>query len=359
VAAPEPPGPELPLTPPFGTGDGRRRLGDLSQVASARHVRLVDGPEDGVRAVDVRVAGGVHALVVTDRGMDVGPAWFGGYPLNWQSPTGIVHPSYFQDHQWLRNFHGGLLVTAGLQNVGPPSGADDNYQGLHGRVSNLPASNVTAIADEDEAGIYVDVAGQVRETSVYGADLQLTRRLRFRVGHPTIEINDVVSNVGYEPAPLMILYHFNVGHPVVDDGSRLYGPERVTIGFDEQARDAVQVHDHFGPPVHGAPAQVFEHRLEGPGADWATFGVINEAFQPTGGMRVSITYRPSQLPRMWQWRMLAPGMYLVGIEPANCGIRGRDVELASGTVDVVAPGDTRRFDLVVEAAHGVSLPLEP
>ena len=98
----------------------RPELGDLSQVASAREVRLMDGSEDGVRAIDVRVAGGIHAMVLVDRGMDIGPAWFEGYPLGWQSPTGIVHPAFFRDDVWLRSFHGGLMFTAGLQNVRPP-----------------------------------------------------------------------------------------------------------------------------------------------------------------------------------------------------------------------------------------------
>ncbi|MEO6207298.1 MAG: DUF4432 family protein, partial [Candidatus Limnocylindrales bacterium] len=206
----------------------RPELGDISQVASARAIRFEDGAEDGVRAIDVRVAGGIHALVLVDRGLDIGPAWFSGYPLGWQSPTGIVHPAYFRDDVWLRSFHGGLMFTAGLQNVGSAVQDDDSYHGLHGRVSNLPARDVVAAVTEDHGGIAVVVTGSVRETSVYGVDLVLHRRITFRVGRPVIEIEDHVENRGYEPAPVYLLYHVNVGHPVVAPTSRLVSPaERV------------------------------------------------------------------------------------------------------------------------------------
>ncbi|MEJ7696681.1 MAG: DUF4432 family protein [Candidatus Limnocylindrales bacterium] len=205
----------------------RPELGDLSQVASHRSIRLADGSEDGVRAVDVRVAGGIHAQVITDRGLDLGPAWYAGQPLAWQSPTGIVHPSYFRDDVWLRSFHGGLLFTAGLQNVGSAVTDGAEQHGLHGRISNLPASDVHSETIEDERGLAVRVSGTVRETTVYGVDLVLHRQLTFRVGEPVIEVDDLVENRGYLASPVFILYHVNLGHPVVDAGSQLLSPAQL------------------------------------------------------------------------------------------------------------------------------------
>ena len=106
---------------PTSLAELRRHVGDVSQLVSTRTVRLTDGNEDGVRAVDVRVSGGLSALVLLDRGMDLGPAWVAGQQLSWQSTTGIVGPAHFDETSWLRSFHGGLLVTCGLQNVGPPN----------------------------------------------------------------------------------------------------------------------------------------------------------------------------------------------------------------------------------------------
>jgi len=329
------------------------RVGDLSQVASVRPVRLQDGPEDGTRALDVRVAGGLHLLVLADRGMDLGPAWHLGQPLAWVSPTGAVHPSFMQDHAWLRAFPGGLLVTAGMQNVGPECEDGGERHPLHGRASSTPARGVRWNVRTDGPVPVVEVSGVVREASVFGADLRLTRTLRVPAGRPVVEIHDVVENHGFAAAPLMLLYHFNLGWPVVDDGARLVAPPHRAIARDELAEPGLSDHESIGPPRAGASPEVFEHVLDDSGPV-VEAGIVNPAFEPTGGIGVTVTYRPAQLPRLWHWRMLGQGMYLTGIEPANCGVSGRLAERAAGAVDVLAPGERRTFELSVAAHTGAA-----
>jgi hypothetical protein len=330
----------------------RAHLGDLSQIASGRLVRLGDGPEDGVRAVDVRVAGGIHALVIADRGLDIGPAWYAGYPLAWQSPTGIVHPSYFRDDVWLRSFHGGLLFTAGLQNVGSAVRDGDEEHGLHGRISNLPARNVEFETIEDVRGLAVVVRGQVRETTVYGVDLVLHRTLRFPVGEPVIELHDEVENRGYATAPVFILYHINLGYPVVDASSRLIAPEATVAGWDDRSRAAEPDHARFAAPSPDFAVQVFEHRMSPSVPDLVRAGVVNPGHAPSGGIGLVAEFHRSQLPRLWQWRMLARGTYVTGIEPANCGLFGRVAEREGGSVTELAPGERRAYGLTLRAAVG-------
>ena len=71
----------------------RRHVGDVSQLISTRAARLGDGTEDGTRVIDARAAGGISALILADRGLDLGPVWAGGHQVSWQSTTGAVHPS--------------------------------------------------------------------------------------------------------------------------------------------------------------------------------------------------------------------------------------------------------------------------
>jgi hypothetical protein len=333
----------------------RPHLGDLSQIASGRMIRLGDGPEDGVRAIDVRVAGGIHALVIADRGLDIGPAWYGGYPLAWQSPTGVVHPSYFRDEVWLRSFHGGLLFTAGLQNVGSAVRDGDESHGLHGRLSNLPARGVVVETIEDDRGLALMVRGEVRETTVYGVDLVLHRTLRFQVGEPVIELHDVVENRGFAPAPVFILYHINLGHPVVDSSSTLVAPKGEVAGWDDASRKAEAEHARFVPPTAGFAVQVFEHRMSASTPDLVRAGVVNTKYAPSGGIGVVVDFHRAQLPRLWQWRMLAEGIYVTGIEPANCGLFGRVAERETGSVTELAPGERRAYDLTLRAAVGAGV----
>jgi hypothetical protein len=333
----------------------RRHVGDLSQLVSTREVRLVDGNEDGLRAVDVRVSDGLSALVLLDRGMDLGPAWAAGHQITWQSSTGMVHPAHYQERDWLRSFHGGLLVTCGLQNVGPACVDEGVEHGLHGRVSHIPARGVGHRVVAADGRLVAEVSGEVRESSVYGPDLVLRRRLRFPMGEMSVSIEDEVENLGYAEAVLMILYHVNVGWPVVAEGARLRSPAVRVSGRDETSEALVAEHADFPPPTDGFGPLVYRHHLPDPPPPRASIAIANEGFEPTGGIALSIDFDPRQLPWLWQWRMLAPGMYLTGLEPANCGIRGRVEERAHGGLEVLRPGQVRRFELTIRVAVGAEV----
>jgi hypothetical protein len=330
----------------------RRRVGDVSQLVSTRAARLSDGSEEGVRIIDARASGGLSAVILADRGLDLGSVWAGGHQVGWQSTTGAVHPAYFQERDWLRSFHGGLLTTCGLQNVGLPSEDEGTSHGLHGRISNIPARNVVHRVVEEDSRLVAEVNGELRETDVFGADLLLRRRIRLPMGENTVLIRDEVVNQGFASTPLLILYHVNLGYPVAADEARLVGPPAEVVGRDEAAQAVVADHTSFDAPLDGAREHVFEHRLRDPDAPEASISVANPTYTPTGGIAVTVTFDPRQLPRLWQWRMLRAGMYVTGLEPANCGLAGRAAERAAGALPVLEPGETRRFDLAIHVRLG-------
>jgi hypothetical protein len=329
----------------------RRRLGDVAQYASTRAVRLSDGSEDGVRAIDARVSGGLSAVVLADRGLDIGDVWAAGYQVGWRSTTGAVHPAYFDEASWLRSFHGGLLTTCGLQNVGLPSEDEGISHGLHGRISNLPARNVVHHIIEEDGRLSAEVSGEIRETDVFGADLSLRRRIRMPVGEMVVHVEDEVVNQGFAPTPLLILYHVNIGYPVVSDGARLIAPPADVVGRDDAAAAIVAQHASFTAPQDGAREHVFEHRLHQADAPIASLSVANPDFVPTGGIAVTVSWDPRQLPRLWQWRMLRTGMYVTGLEPANCGLAGRAAERVAG-FQMLEPGASRRFGVSIRVSFG-------
>ena len=70
---------------------------------------------------------------------------------------------------------------------------------------------------------------------------------------------------------------------------------------------------------------------------------MNEAL----GLRLAVE---SNLPRLWQWVDPAPGVYALGLEPANCSVLGRAHDRAAGTLPFLAPGEVRttRIAITVE-----------
>jgi hypothetical protein len=329
----------------------RRRVGDVSQLVSTRAVRLSDGSEDGVRAIDARASGGLSAVILADRGLDLGAVWAAGYQVSWQSTTGAVHPAYFSESTWLRSFHGGLLTTCGLQNVGLPSVDQGTAHGLHGRISNVAARNVVHRVVEQDGRFVAEVSGEMRETDVFGSDLLLRRRIRLPMGELVVHVEDEVVNQGFAAVPVLILYHVNLGYPIVADGARLIGPPAEVVGRDARAHATVGEHGNFPPPEDGFAEYVYEHRLLDREAT-ASISLANPSFEPTGGIAATLTWDPRQLPRLWQWRMLGPGMYLTGLEPANCGLAGRAAEREAGTLPMLAAGESRRFGISLRIRLG-------
>lgn len=336
---------------PYGMPGVRSRIGDRGQVAYVGLAAFADGPEAGTRYVDIRMAGSLHAQVLVDRGMDLGQVWFQGHPLAWLSGTGAVHPSYGNDQNWLQLFHGGLMTGVGLGNVGLPCEVDGNPYGLHGRLSMTPARNVHwEVPLEDTDG--VDVIGVVRETEVHGADLELTRRYRFSTREPSIVIEDRLRNLGYAPAPILMLYHVNIGYPVVDEGARIVAPAHQAEPFNEESVDGVEDHLRVSAPEADAVAQVYEFDMGQDQGDAVRVGVMNDRFAPTNGLGVMVTYSRSVLPRLYQWRMMGQGRYLVGIEPSTCDLKGRQHALASGPVAHLEPGDVHECRVRIEVLAG-------
>ena len=90
------------------------------------------------------------------------------------------------------------------------------------------------------------------------------------MGEPLVEIADEVENRGFAPADLMLLYHVNVGYPVVAPGSRLVAPDAEVVPRDEPAAALLAEHADFPPPRDGFEQLVYEHRLRQPDVERAS-----------------------------------------------------------------------------------------
>ena len=118
-----------------------RRVGNVNQVASARHIVLADGRAKGVAAIDFDTGAGLRFTVLPDRGMDIAAASFKGCNLVYLTPNGETHPAFYESQGagWLRAWSAGLLTTCGLTTIGAPGRDGDEELPLHGRYSASPA----------------------------------------------------------------------------------------------------------------------------------------------------------------------------------------------------------------------------
>jgi hypothetical protein len=329
----------------FGKNYSRHELeqhvGHLSQIAGVRLLQLQEGKEAGVRIADVRSGSGLRFQISLDRGMDISVAEYKGMSLAWRSPQGDVHPAHFDPKAfgWLRSFPGGLMTGCGLTSAGAPSADAGEELGIHGRLSNLPASNIEVKTEWDGDRCVFRVSGVMRESVPFNENLVLHRTVEVELGKSVITLHDRVVNEGFRQSPLMMLYHINLGWPLLDDGAALHFNARSMKPRDAEAEKGAASAAQIPSPISGFKEQVFYHDLIADNNGFASAVLANRK----RGVGVFAQYRQKELPRFIQWKMVAEGEYVLGFEPANCLVEGRAKERERGTLQFLEPGETREF----------------
>ena len=338
----------------FGRNYSRReleqRVGHLSQIAGVRLMQLQEGREAGVRIADVRSGSGLRFQISLDRGMDISVAEYKGMSLAWRSPQGDVHPGHFDPKAlgWLKSFPGGLMTGCGLTSAGAPCVDAGEELGIHGRLSNLPASNIQVKTEWDGDRCVFKVSGIMRENVIFKDNLVLSRTIEVELGKSIITLRDKVVNEGFRQSPLMMLYHINLGWPLLDDGADLHLNGQSMKPRDSEAEKGSVSATRIPSPIPGYKEQVFYHDLISDDNGFASAVLENRKL----GLGVFVHYRQKELPRFIQWKMVGEGEYVLGFEPANCLVQGRAKERERRTLQFLEPGETREFLVHIGVLEG-------
>jgi hypothetical protein len=282
--------------------------------------------------------------------MDISGAEYRGIPLAYRSPHGDVHPS---DHDtvgrgWVSSWPGGLMTGCGMTTAGAGSVDAGETLGLHGFLSHIPASDVDVEESWSGEECLFRISGTVREQHADGTFLTLRRSIETRLGSASLAIVDEVVNNGSGRAPLMLLYHINLGWPLLDEGAFLAVRSRGTTPRDADAAAGLTQARRYTLPVAGFREQVFYHDLEEDADGFSSAALVN----PRLALGVTVRFRRRELPRFTEWKMMAQGTYVVGLEPANCGVEGRAHERSRGTLHFLNPGERRSFRVEIGVLDG-------
>ena len=194
----------------------------------------------------------------------------------------------------------------------------------------------------------ITIKGKVREVKVYGEKLELTRLIKTSMCEPKIIINDTVENIGYDKAPLMVLYHINIGYPVLSPFSRLLESEANVMPGNEVAKKGFKEYFKFSEPISGFKEQAYFHDIVADEDGNSNIALVNEDFNNKQGIGVWLKYSKDTLPILAQWKQMGLGEYVCGIEPATSLVKGRKVEREEGTLKFIDPGEKVDFKIELE-----------
>jgi hypothetical protein len=328
---------------------------NISQIGGIEQYTIDNGAGRGGRALCVNTGAGLRYRVLQDRGLDIDQAFFHQHSISFLTHKGPVAASQglAGGLDWLKGFPGGLLTSCGPTNIGPPGKDGEGVLGLHGPHSNSAA----AIESVHQPDIHsrrasMSITGVVRYGALYGPCIELRRTIGSPLGANLIDIIDEFRNVGNEPSPHAWLLHINFGYPLVDDGAELcFDSPRI------QPTDAPPSQERFKPSVNfkRIPAPQESHR--GPTSAVAylfpraadpsgrtTVGIVNQKL----GFGAAVRYNTKQFPRCGNWQHFGPGEYVTALEPMNGTIDGRWSDRANNLLDIMQPGDVRRYRYRIE-----------
>jgi len=313
-------------------------IGHDSQVYGIEEHRLVGGKGDGMRLFEINNGKGIELTVSPDRNGDITRLRFKGINMSYMSPCGYVAPAYYDSigANWLNSFTAGFLTTCGLNGVGTPCVDEGEEIPLHGSIANQPCEH--AIFYEEEGKLIVKTV--TKDETIFGRKLRLTRVISVSTEENVFKITDTIENTGGKREPFEILYHMNMGYPLLDEDSVITIPSTKVMGRDAHATEDIDNWMNMEKPQADYQERCYYHEF----SDGKGTASIS---QPKLDTTLTISYDATSLDGFTEWKMMGVRDYVLGLECGNCYPDGRAAMREKGMLKFLNPGEKKTYEVTI------------
>lgn len=310
-------------------------IGHYTQLYGVREVRAVGGKEDGMRLLEVYNGKGISFIISLDRCGDIPYLFFKSNSMAYIAPCGLVAPQYYDNRGigFLKSFTAGFLTTCGLTAVGSPCSDNGEELPLHGNISHVPCEMYSYEIDENS----IRIKTLVRDASLFSHKLIIEREYVCSLTENTLILNDKITNIDCKETPYMILYHCNMGYPLLNENSVLKINSKNVLPRDEHAKKDIDIWDKMIAPQNDFTEQCYYHSFEGEPQI--------SLYNPDINTKMEMRYSYDSLDYFTQWKMMGKSEYVLGLEPGNCHPEGRDVMRKEGKLKFLKPGESVKNQL--------------
>ena len=320
-------------------------IGHSSQLYGIEEHRLVGGKGDGMRLFEVHNGRGLDLTVSPDRNGDITRLRYKGINMSYMSPCGYVSPQYYDNKgsNWLNSFTAGFLTTCGLNGVGTPCVDNGEEIPLHGSIANTPCERAYFYEEKDDntSDVYLVIRTETSDETIFGRKLRLARRIRVSTVENSFTITDTISNTGDRTEPFEILYHMNMGYPLLDEDSKVSIPSHEVIPRDDHAGEDIDNCLKMEKPQPLYRERCYYHKF----ADSNGYASI---YQPKLGIGLGIDFDATQLDGFVEWKMMGVRDYVLGLECGNCYPDGRDQMRQNGMLKFLKPNESRDYTVQIQ-----------
>ncbi|MBP3359761.1 MAG: aldose 1-epimerase family protein [Clostridia bacterium] len=313
-------------------------VGNNLQVFGVEEMRLSGGKGDGMRLLNVRNGKGLDFFISVDRCADISRLTFKGDNMGYFAPCGYVSPKYYDSvgAGFLKSFTAGFFTTCGLTAVGSPCCDNGEELPLHGTISNTPCERISYDVTDTE----IIIKAVIRDAALFAHKLILEREYIIPLDKNEIILNDTVKNIASSESPLEILYHCNMGYPLLSEDSEVDIPSTEVLPRNDHAKEGIENCLQMESPQADYEEKCYYHKLNGKTSASIYNKNINKG--------VKIHFDTDELKYFTEWKMMGEGEYVLGLEPGNCLPDGRDVMREKGILDMIKPSETREFHIKFE-----------
>ncbi len=269
------------------------KISNQRQIASVTRYTLSEGRGAGLDVIDCD-NGRIRFMLCVSRALDIMQLWHKGENVSFISKNGFVS----EKMPFLNRFEGGMLYTCGLDSLGGREGFEQH--GTH----HTACATVTRAECTDEG---ITVEATVTESALFGKNLVFKRRIFTELGSDTISVSDTVTNEGYAPSDYCLLYHINVGYPLLDAGSVIEGEITSKFTKNEYAIKYIDKALEIEEPTYTAET-CYYLTLGKP-----EISLVNKA----RGKSFTVRYSKDTLPEFLMWKSMVRGDYALGLEPTT------------------------------------------
>lgn len=309
-------------------------IGQESQIYGIEEHRLVGGLGDGMRLLEIRNGKGMEMTVALDRCCDISRLTCDGINMNWFSPSGYAAPAYYSPigPGWLKTFTAGFLTTCGLESVGNSCVDEGETMPVHGSITGRPASEACWYEENGE----LTVRAVISDETMFKRKLRLYRTIHISLSDKSFRICDRIENTGWKTEPMEILYHMNIGYPLLDEDSIVEIPAASVTPRNDHAAEDIANCLKMEKPQPGYQERCYYHKFKG-GKGLASIS------QPKLGKKLTITFDSDKLDGFVEWKMMGFREYVLGLECGNCYPDGRDVMRKTGMLKFLEPGEKAEY----------------
>jgi len=313
-------------------------IGHEKQIYGVEEMRLVGGKADGMRILNVRNASGLEFTVSLDRCADISRLLFKGDNMGYFAPCGYVAPQYYDEKGagFLKSFTAGFITTCGLTAVGNPCTDDGEELPLHGTISHVPAENAYYYTENEE----IHIKAVMRDAGLGSHKLVLEREYVCHLYKNVIHMTDKIKNIGSAKTPFELLYHCNIGYPLLSENAEITIPSVCVSARNEHAKDGIKDCLKAQKPQAGYEEKCYYHSLIG--------NTCVSVYNPDIDKCLSMYYNADELRYFTQWKMMGEYDYVMGLEPGNCHPDGRNVMREQGKLEFLEPGEEKIYDITFE-----------